>query len=104
MSDYIMSPGAELYVGPHGKPYESLGRSSSRKKPCCADCGSGKKKCGGDALGATLPPRMAGPSLTVGPPASPADTSPLGSMGPILIGGAAVIGIIWFLRRRKKNR
>lgn len=28
-SDYIMLPGARLEIGPHGKPYETLGQSSN---------------------------------------------------------------------------
>lgn len=40
MSDYILAPGARLEIGPHGKPYESLGA-------CCAGC------AGGGTCGAT---------------------------------------------------
>lgn len=37
-----MLPGARLYIGPHGKPYESLGRGYlGSLGACCASCASG---------------------------------------------------------------
>ena len=40
---YIMLPGARLYIGPHGRPEESLGA-------CCSNCASGRS-CSGAPLG-----------------------------------------------------
>lgn len=34
---YVMLPGSRLYIGPHGKPYESLGRRAP--VACCGSCG-----------------------------------------------------------------
>lgn len=47
MSQYIMLPGAELEIGPGGKPYETLGA-------CCAGCASGSncEGVGNDTAGA----------------------------------------------------
>lgn len=86
MSEYMLAPGARLEIGPGGKPYESLGA-------CCASCA--KSSLGEVATEAAL--QRAGqqtnsPSSTVGP------------MLPYLaVAGAGLIGLVVYLRRRKRR-
>jgi hypothetical protein len=106
MSDYIVSPGADLYVGPHGRLLESMGATSSRKKkPCCDGCADGTKSCGGGALGA-LPPRVAGPSLVVGPPVPQPQNTLFSSLPlvPIAILGIGAFFVVKMVRGRKARK
>jgi hypothetical protein len=52
-SDYVLMPGARLEIGPHGRPYETLGACSSEPKPCCTSCASGGP-CTGQPLAGVL--------------------------------------------------
>lgn len=87
---YTMLPGARLEVGPHGQLEEQLGDALATpggtfpgSRACCAECAAGAPRCGGaKGLG---------------------DLSSLPTwVMPVAIAGAAAVGVVWWLRSRKR--
>lgn len=106
--DYIVDPGARLFVGPHGVLEEGLGHAGHGKS-CCADCASGKKSCGGGALGAVRGAGKANPFtgqdllITHTPSGPGAFAAGLPPWAPFAVAGVGVVGLILYLRRRARK-
>ncbi len=98
MSEYVMMPGAELEIGPHGEPMETLG----------AFPGTSKKFSTAMATLRQLPALKQAQTLAPFTPQMPGY-----GYGPsfyeknktmILIGGAAAVGlVIWKMRKKGKR-
>lgn len=113
MSEYIMDPGADLYIGPGGKPYESLGCScsSARGAVGAADMTPmdllrlAKARTGGSAGAKIIPPgaqkvpsviSRASSFVPLAPPASHLTTY-------LLLGGAAVAAVLVVRKLRRRH-
>ncbi len=99
MSEYVMLPGAELEIGPHGEPMETLGQwGSSKFKTAMATLRQlPALKQAQAQTPAPFTPQMPG----YGPGYAPSFYEKNKTI--ILIGGAAAAGLlIWKLKKRKR--
>lgn len=88
MSEYIMTPGARLDIGPGGKPFESLGA-------CCKGCANGT------SLGATATDKALVPNTFAATPTNVASSIPVSAY--LAAAGLGVVGLVVYLRRRKRR-